>query len=99
MTALGKLNCDAAISPAEDIHTLMIVKGGESLQKMLLKLANLSLEQMTFPRECKKDHKNITKKYLRDNYHLCKSYRPLSLESIIGKLIQYMIKSIADVAN
>ena len=84
---------NTAYNPEEDIHPLMLKKGGENLQNLLLSLSNAALKSNKFPSECKLDHKIPIPKLFRENYHVCKAYRPITLESIIGKVVQRMMRN------
>ena len=82
----------SAYNPEEDIHPLMLKRGGMKLKQALLFLANKVLESSVFPMSCKLDHKILLEKAMRASYNMCKSYRPITLESIIGKLVQRMMR-------
>ena len=86
----------SAYNPEEDIHPLMLKEGGEELKKALLFLSNVALESGRFPKACKLDHKLLLQKYMRASYNVCKAYRPITLESIIGKLLQRMMRERLD---
>ena len=70
----------------------MLKSGGEELKKSLVLLANTCLRSGKFPPSCKLDHKMLLPKHSRASYNVCKSYRPITLESIIGKVMQRMLK-------
>ena len=95
-SALANTPSDCAINPDENIHPQMLKNGGINLKLALLKLANSSLRERRYPSDCKLDHKILLQKILKSNYNSCKSYRPITLESIIGKIIQRMIQNRID---
>ena len=84
---------NTAYNPEEDIHPLMLKNGGENLQDLILSIANAALKTNKFPSQCKFDHKIPIPKLFKDNYHTYKAYRPITLESIVGKTITRMIRN------
>ena len=88
--AIKTANKHAAPGP-DRITTELIENGGELLTKILTLLMQASFYIGYFPKECKKENRIYIKKSDKESYHQEKSYRSLSLSSIIGKIYKRMI--------
>ena len=76
---------DTSTSPEEDIPALFLKNSGAEFVTYLVKLFNLCLNEGKLPDAFLLDHKIVIPKPFKENYNTCKSYRPITLESLVGK--------------
>ena len=90
-SAIAKTNLSSAPCPEEKIFTILIKKGGETVAKALLLLFQKCWCQGTICDSFKIDPKILMPKPGKENYNSTRSYRPITLESIISKIFQRTI--------
>lgn len=89
--ALKHANANSAPSPEEGVFLTMLRKGGEHVVKALHFLFQKIWSTGSIPDDFKLDPKIMMPKPGKSNYNQVGSYRPITLESIIGKLLERII--------
>ena len=82
---------NSAPSPEEKIFSVCIRKGGEAIVKAIHYLINKSWSLGVLPQAFKLDPKIMLPKPGKSNYNTVRSYRPITLESVIGKVMERVI--------
>lgn len=77
---------NSAPSPEEKILSVFIKNGGENLLKCLHLLFQTCWERGTLCTAFKLDPKALLPKPGKDDYNTVRAYRPITLESVIGKI-------------
>ena len=90
-TAITCTSNHSAPSPEEKILSVFIKNGGENLLKCLYFLFNTCWEKGTLCTAFKLDPKVLLPKPSKDDYNTVRAYRPITLESVIGKIFQRTI--------
>ena len=88
--AINKLNNLSAPGP-DRICTLLIKEGGEMLLNLLRNILNQTYNLGYYPEDWKQENKIYLKKPGKDSYHDPKSYSPISLTNILGKILERII--------
>lgn len=88
--ALARLN--SAPSPEEKVFTIMIKRGGDALVKAITYIVQKCWTEGVLPDSFKLDPKIMLPKPGKDDYNSMCSYRPITLESVIGKIFERVIK-------
>ena len=86
-------NNNSAPNPEEQIFNLMLKKGGEEMAKGLLYIFQKSWVKGVLPDTFKLDPKIMLPKPGRTDYNVTKSYRPITLEIVIGKVMERVVCS------
>ena len=86
---IENLNSSKASGP-DGIHNKLLMKAISIISEPLSLLFNRSLEEGIFPKVWKRA--NITPIYKKGNKELCSNYRPVSLLSCIGKVMERCIQ-------
>ena len=85
--ALSKTENSTAINPEEDIHIKMIKESGDSCKRYILRYLNKNIKDGRHTVESKKEIKIPIPKPFKETYNIIKSYRLITLESIINKTL------------
>ena len=85
---LKSLDVTKATGP-DGISARLLKEGAPSISVSLTKLLNLSLNLGTFPSLWKQA--NVTPLYKKGDSYLCNNYRPISLLSCVGKIMEKAI--------
>ena len=88
--AVRNLDPNKATGP-DELHNKLLIKAVDSICEPLAMLFNRSLNESKFPALWKKA--NITPVFKKGNPHLCTNYRPISLLSCVGKLLERIVQS------
>ena len=91
--AIDRTNLPSAPSPEEKVFSILIKKGGDNMAAALLHLFQTCWSSGTLCESFKLDPKILMPKVGKDNYNSVRSYRPITLESVIGKFFQ---RTVAD---
>ena len=89
--AILQSSSNSAPSPEEQIFTVCLKRGGEANFKGLHYLIQKSWAQGVLPEAFKVDPKVMLPKPGKTNYNTARSYRPITLESVIGKVMERVI--------
>ncbi|MEW8546767.1 MAG: reverse transcriptase domain-containing protein [Candidatus Thiodiazotropha sp.] len=89
--AISMLSNNSAPSPDEQIFNVLLKKGGEAMVKGLHYLFQKSWALGVLPEDFKLDPKVMLPKPGKSNYNTVRSYRPITLESVIGKVMERVI--------
>ncbi|KAI8519285.1 hypothetical protein Bbelb_025420 [Branchiostoma belcheri] len=84
---------ESAPSPTEGIPAKLLKKGGEGMVRALHYLLQRAWRYVIHPTSFKQDPKVLMPKPNKENYNNTKSYRPITLQSIISKLLQRIISN------
>ena len=87
--AINKLNNLSAPGP-DRICTLLIKEGGEKLLNLIRNILNQTYN-LGYLKDWKQENKIYLKKPGKDSYHDPKSYCPISLTNILGKILERII--------
>ena len=80
-----------AQKPEEQIFTVCLKRGGEAIFKGLHYIIQKSWAQGVLPEAFMVDPKVMLPKPGKTNYNTARSYRPITLESVIGKVMERVI--------
>ena len=89
--AISALSNNSAPSPEEQVFNVMLRKGGEAMAKALLYIFQKSWNLGVLPDAFKMDPKVMLPKPGKANYNTVRSYRPITLESAIGKVMERVV--------
>ena len=90
-SAISQINTDSAPSPEEQIFNILLKRGGETIATALQYLFQKSWENGVLPDAFKLDPKIILPKQGKTDYNTVRSYRPITLESVIGKIMERVL--------
>ena len=93
VAAIEGLNSISAPSPEEQVFNLMVKNGGEGMARGLLYIFQKSWKKGVLPDALKLDPKVMLPKPGKSDYNVVKSYRPITLESVIGKIMERVISN------
>ncbi|MCW4261357.1 MAG: reverse transcriptase domain-containing protein [Candidatus Thiodiazotropha endolucinida] len=91
--AIEGLNNNSAPSPEEQIFNLMLKKGGEVMASGLLYLFQKCWVKGVLPEAFRLDPKIMLPKPGKKDHNVARSYRPITLESVIGKVMERIVCS------
>ena len=89
--AIEALSGYSAPNPEEQIFNVMLKKGGEAVAKGLHYIFQKSWSLAVLPRAFTQDAKVMLPKPGKKDYNTVRSYRPITLESVIGKVMERVI--------
>ena len=89
--AISNLNNNSAPSPEEGIFNILLKKGGESMVRALHFIFQKSWSSGELPVAFKIDPKVMMPKPGKSDYNAARAYRPITLESVIGKVMERVI--------
>lgn len=89
--AIKGLSSFSAPNPEEQIFNLMLKKGGEAVAKGLHYIFQKCWELAVLPEAFITDAKVMLPKPGKSNYNTVRAYRPITLESVVGKLMERVI--------
>ena len=89
--AISQLSNNSAPSPEEKIFNIMLKKGGETLADGLYYIFQKFWSSGVLPNAFKLDPKVMLPKPGKTDYNSVRSYRPITLESVIGKVMERII--------
>ena len=95
-TAMMKMRDNTGYNPIEDIDSRMLKNSDDSLYDILHHMFNSWLDQGDIPNETKIDYKLLHRKPNKSTYNKYKSYRPITLESLISKCFLRIIRERVD---
>ena len=90
LQALCKIDPNKTCGP-DDIHGKLLVEGASSIAKPLCRLFNMSIQTATLPNDWTRS--NVTPVFKKGSRHLPSNYRPISLTSLIVKMMERLISS------
>ncbi len=90
--AIFKLKKDTAPGP-DSIFSTLIINAGHSLIETLLNIINKSWKEGNVPSKWKQANVKFLKKPGKTNYNTTGSYRPISLTSVLGKIMEKIVTS------
>ena len=90
-SSIKEMNDGTTPNPYEKVFTLMIKKGGYSIVKALHKLFLYIWQKGLIPQNFINDAKIIIPKPGKSDYNNPKSYRPIALGSLVGKILERMV--------
>ena len=82
------LNTSKSYGP-DLVSPRFLKEGGEKLSHSLTKLINMSLKLCKVPKLWK--HANVTPIHKKESPSLCTNYRPISLLSVVGKIMEKVV--------
>nr|XP_054773609.1 uncharacterized protein LOC129281722 [Lytechinus pictus] len=88
--ALSLMKSNSSPGP-DEIHPKLIKFAGLSMKRYLLQLFQLCWKTGKIPKIWKRENKIFIPKPGKESYHTEKSYRPLGLTSVVGKLYERVI--------
>ena len=89
--AIEALSGYSAPNPEEQIFNVMLKKGGEAVAKGLHYIFQKSWSLAVLPRAFTQDAKVMLPNPGKKDYNTVRSYRPITLESVIGKVMERVI--------
>ena len=89
--AISSLNNNSAPSREECIFNILIKKGGESMARALHFIFQKSWSSGVIPDAFKIDPKGMMPKPEKSDYNILRAYRPITLESVIRKVMERVI--------
>ena len=89
--AVDQSSSNSAPSPEEQVFNICLKKGREAVIKGLHYLIQKSWSKVILPEAFKLDSKIMLPKPGKSNYNSVRSYRPITLESVIGKTMERVI--------
>ena len=93
VAAIEGINSNSAPSPVEQVFNSMVRNGGEEMARGLLYIFQKSWLKGVLPEAFKLDPKVMLPKPGKTDYNVTKSYRPITLESVIGKIMERVISN------
>ena len=90
-SAISILSNNSAPSPDEQIFNILLKKGGEAIVRGLHYIFQKSWVMGMLPEAFKQDPKVMLPKPGKLDYNTVRSYRPITLESVIGKVLERII--------
>ena len=94
--AIYNLKKESAPGP-DFFFSYIFINGGAEIKRKLLDIINQSWEEGVLPMEWSRAHVKFLKKLNKTNYNLPSSYRPISLTSVVVKMMERIIKFRLDV--
>ncbi|CAG2198582.1 unnamed protein product [Mytilus edulis] len=88
--SIFKLKKESAPGP-DFFFTELFINGGSELKSKLLDIINQSWEEGIIPLNWRRANVKFIKKLYKPNYNLPSSYRPISLTSVVAKLMERII--------
>ena len=85
---LKSLDVTKATGP-DGVSAILLREGAPSICDSLTRLFNLSLQQEVFPSSWKQAH--VTPLHKKGDTNLCNNYRPISLLSCVGKVMEKVV--------
>ena len=90
LDVIKNLNPNKAVGP-DLVHNKLLIKGADVIAKPLEILLNRSLNEEKFPAQWKLA--NVTPIYKKGERDLCGNYRPVSLLSCVGKIMERCVQN------
>ena len=90
--AISRLKKDSAPGP-DSIFPVLLMDADKEVLESLLAIFNKSWKEGNLPKQWKRANVKFLKKPCKPNYNSPSSYRPISLTSIVGKLMERVITS------
>ena len=89
--AISASSCNSAPSPEEQIFYIYLKKGGDAVVRGLYYIIQKSWSTGVIPEAFKLDPKIMLPKPGKSDYNSVRSYRPITLESVLGKIMERVI--------
>ena len=89
--AIYNLKKESAPGP-DFFFSQFFINGGAEIKRKLLDIINQSWEEGVLPMEWRRANVKFLKKLNKTNYNLPSSYRPISLTSVVVKMMERIIK-------
>ena len=86
--AISASSCNSAPSPEEQIFYIYLKKGGDAVVRGLYYIIQKSWSTGVIPEAFKLDPKIMLPKPGKSDYNSVRSYRPIALESVLGKIME-----------
>ena len=86
---IKELDQNKAVGP-DLIHNKLLIKAVSIISEPLSILFNRSIDESTFPKLWKKAH--VIPIFKKGDKHLCNNYRPISLLSCVGKVMEKCVQ-------
>ena len=94
--SIMKMRDDTGYNPIENIDSRMLKRSDDTIYDLLHYLYNTWFLEGDIPLETKIDYKKLHKKPNKSTYNKWKSYRPISLESLISKCFLRILRERVD---
>ena len=89
--AIAVSSCNSAPSPEEQIFYIYLKKGGDAVVRGIHYIIQKSWTRGVIPEAFKLDPKIMLPKPGKSEYNSARSYRPITLESTIGKVMERVV--------
>ena len=90
--AIEKINRNTAPGP-DGVHPVLILEGINILTPYLCQLFQCCWSSGVVPKAWKRDSRIYIPKHNKDDYHVPKAYRGISLTSVVGKIYERIVTS------